>query len=48
VHHLDGPTERRTLESPAEIRKELEETFLIDTSGLRDLEAALARLFRDR
>jgi arylamine N-acetyltransferase len=48
VHHLDGPTERRTLESPAEIRKELEETFLIDTSGLPDLEADLARLFRDR
>jgi N-hydroxyarylamine O-acetyltransferase len=48
VHHLDGPTERHTLESPAEIRKVLEETFLIDTSGLPDLEAALARLFRDR
>ncbi|TQM37269.1 arylamine N-acetyltransferase family protein [Pseudonocardia cypriaca] len=48
VHHLDGPTERRSLESPAEIREELEETFLIDTSGLPDLEAALARLFRDR
>jgi arylamine N-acetyltransferase len=46
VHHLDGPTERRTLESPSEIRKVLEETFLLDTSGLPDLEAALARLFR--
>lgn len=45
VHHLDGPTERRTLESPAEIRKVLEETFLIDTSGLPDLETAGARLF---
>jgi len=48
VHHLDGPTERRTLESPAEIRKVLEETFQIDTSGLPDLETALARLYQDR
>jgi arylamine N-acetyltransferase len=48
VHHLDGPTERRALESPAEIRTAVEETFLIDTSGLPDLETALARLFRDR
>jgi arylamine N-acetyltransferase len=48
VHHLDGPTERRTLDSPAAIREELEETFLIDTSGLPDLEAALARLFQER
>jgi arylamine N-acetyltransferase len=48
VHHLDGPTERRALESPAEIRKVLEETFQIDTSGLSDLEAALGRLFQDR
>jgi N-hydroxyarylamine O-acetyltransferase len=46
VHHLDGPTERRTLESPAEIREVLEETFLIDTSGLPELEVALARLFQ--
>jgi arylamine N-acetyltransferase len=44
-HHVDGPTDRRTLESPAEIRKVLEETFLLDTSGLPDLETALARLF---
>jgi arylamine N-acetyltransferase len=48
VHHLGGPTERRSLESPAEIRKVLEETFLIDTSGLPDLETAAARLFEDR
>jgi N-hydroxyarylamine O-acetyltransferase len=48
VHHLEGPTERRELESPAEIRKVLEETFLIDPSGLPDLETALGRLFRDR
>jgi arylamine N-acetyltransferase len=48
VHHLDGPTERRTLDSPAEIRKVIEETFLIDTVGLPDLENTLARLFDDR
>jgi N-hydroxyarylamine O-acetyltransferase len=48
VHHLDGPTERRTLESPSAIREVLEDTFLLDTSGLPDLETALARLFRDR
>jgi arylamine N-acetyltransferase len=45
VHHLDGPTERRTLESPAAVREVLEDTFLLDTSGLPDLETALARLF---
>ena len=45
VHHLDGPTERRTLSTPAEIRRVLEEQFLIDTSGLPGLEVALARLF---
>jgi arylamine N-acetyltransferase len=45
VHHLGGPTARRTLESPTEIRRVLEETFLLDTSGLPDLETALARLF---
>src|ERR671922_127222 len=30
VHHLDGPTERRMLESPSAIRTVLEETFLLD------------------
>lgn len=48
VHHLGGPTERRELESPAEIRRVLEETFLIDTSGLPDLETAVGRLFEGR
>jgi arylamine N-acetyltransferase len=48
VHHLDGPTERRALDSPSAIRRVLEETFLLDTSGLPDLETALARLFRDQ
>jgi N-hydroxyarylamine O-acetyltransferase len=45
VHHLDGPTERRTLETPAAIRRALEETFRLGVSGLPDLETALARLF---
>lgn len=45
VHHLGGPSERRTLESPAEVRAALEEQFLLDLSGLPDLDAALARLF---
>jgi arylamine N-acetyltransferase len=45
VHHLGGPTERRTLETPAAVREVLEETFLLDTSGLPDLETALGRLF---
>lgn len=45
VHHLDGPTERRTLESPAAVRAVLEEHFRLDLSGLPDLDAALRRLF---
>jgi arylamine N-acetyltransferase len=45
VHHLGGPTERTTLATPADIRRVLEERFLLDTSGLPDLETALARLF---
>jgi N-hydroxyarylamine O-acetyltransferase len=45
VHHLGGPTERRALESVPAIRGVLEDTFLLDTSGLPDLETALARLF---
>jgi arylamine N-acetyltransferase len=45
VHHVDGPTERSTLETPADIRRALEEHFRLDTSGLPDLEAALSRLF---
>jgi arylamine N-acetyltransferase len=45
VHHLDGPTERRTLETPAAICRALEEHFRLDVSGLPDLETALARLF---
>ena len=45
VHHLDGRSERRDLNSPATVRAALEEHFLIDLSGLPDLDAALARLF---
>jgi N-hydroxyarylamine O-acetyltransferase len=44
VHHLGGPTERRTLLSLAEVRGSLEEQFLLDLSGRPDLNAALARL----
>lgn len=45
VHHLDGPSERRELGSPAEIRAVLVEHFHLDLSGLDDLDGALARLF---
>lgn len=45
VHHLGGPSERRVLQSPAEIRAVLEEHFRLDLSGLPDLDAALGRLF---
>lgn len=45
VHHLDGPSERSDLESPAAVRAALEEYFLLDLSGLPDLDAALTRLF---
>ena len=45
VHHLDGHSERRELYSPTMILAALEEYFLIDLSGLSDLESALNRLF---
>jgi len=45
VHHLGGPSERRELDSPAEVRDVLERDLLIDTSGLPDLDEHLARLF---
>lgn len=45
VHHLGGPTTRRELASPREIRTVLEEHFLLELAGLPDLDAALARLF---
>ncbi len=45
VHHLGGPSEKRALASPTEVRDVLERDLLIDTSGLPDLDAHLARLF---
>jgi arylamine N-acetyltransferase len=45
VHHVDGPSERRRLDSPAAVRAALEKHFLIDLSGLPDLDVALMRLF---
>jgi arylamine N-acetyltransferase len=45
VHHIEGPTERHALESPAAICRALEEQFLIDLSGLPDLDHALTKLF---
>ena len=45
VHHVDGPSERRSLDSPAAVRAALEKYILIDLSGLPDLDAALKRLF---
>jgi len=45
VHHVDGPSERHRLDSPATVRAALEKYFLIDLSGLPDLDAALTRLF---
>jgi arylamine N-acetyltransferase len=45
VHHVDGPTERRALESPAAVRRALEDQFLIDLAGLPDLDRALTTLF---
>lgn len=45
THHLGGPSEHQSLESPAAVRAALEDYFLLDLSGLPDLDAALARLF---
>lgn len=45
VHHTGGPIERQNLASPGEIRAALEERFMLDTSGLPDLDAHLTRLF---
>lgn len=45
VHHLDGPTERRTLAGVDEIRTALREQFRLDLSALPDLDQALSRLF---
>jgi arylamine N-acetyltransferase len=46
VHHLDGPSERHDLESPAAVCDVLENRFLVDLSGLQpDLSIALTCLF---
>lgn len=46
VHHLGGPSERRELGSPGEIRDVLESEFGIDTGLVPGLENRLAALFR--
>ena len=46
IHHLGGGNERRSLHSPAEIRAVLEEAFLLDLSGIPDLDTHLDRLLR--
>jgi N-hydroxyarylamine O-acetyltransferase len=44
VHHLGGPTERRTLENAAALRRVLEEEFLIALPDDPALDQALARV----
>ncbi|UQA58660.1 arylamine N-acetyltransferase family protein [Polyangium aurulentum] len=44
IHHVDGPTERRVLESAAEMRQALERDFLIAVPDTPDLDAAFERL----
>lgn len=45
VHHLGGGTDRRELESPAQLVGVLAGDFGLDLSGLGDIEPALARLW---
>jgi N-hydroxyarylamine O-acetyltransferase len=44
IHHLGGPSEKRRLETPAEIIDVLETKFDLDTAGLPRLEQRLATL----
>jgi N-hydroxyarylamine O-acetyltransferase len=44
VRHLDGRTERRVLESPAELRRTLEDVFLLHVPPGPELDAAFDRL----
>jgi N-hydroxyarylamine O-acetyltransferase len=44
VHHLGGPTERRTLVRAAELREALVQDFLITLPDDPELDAALARI----
>lgn len=46
VHHVGGPSETRELADVRALREALETTMRIDTSGLPDLDAHLARLYR--
>ena len=43
VHHVNGPTDRRTLRSVKEIRRTLEESFPLRLPARDALDAALAR-----
>jgi N-hydroxyarylamine O-acetyltransferase len=43
VHHLGGPTERRTMATVAELRETLQADFLIKLPDTPDLDSALAR-----
>ncbi|WP_028936408.1 arylamine N-acetyltransferase family protein [Pseudonocardia spinosispora] len=45
VHHLGGPSEHHELADPSEIRKALEQCFLIDLSTADGLDEALRRLY---
>lgn len=45
AHHLDGPSERAELETPAAVIDALEATFGLDVRLLDGLETALKRLF---
>jgi arylamine N-acetyltransferase len=44
VHHLDGPTERRTITDPDDLRTTLERDFRLAVADTYDLEAAFERL----
>lgn len=44
LHHLDGPTERRVLDSPTDLRRTLERDFLLAVPDSPALDAAFERL----
>lgn len=44
IHHLDGPTEHRVIETAADLRRTLEDEFLIDVPDTPDLDSAFDRL----
>lgn len=45
MHHVDAGSEKRLLDSPAELIDALQTKFLLDVSGLHGLESALGRLW---